>query len=266
MPDTQIPVGLSTSSVYPLGAEEGFRLASEIGYDGVEVLVWSSPITQDTDRLAELEQRYQIPILAVHAPTLLVTQRVWGSDAWAKITGAAAMAHRLGVSTIVAHPPFRWQRGYAENFVTGVAKIAADEGIRIAVENMYPWRVGGREIPAYLPDHDPSDEEYSDITWDLSHAATAHADSLAAVTRMLDEGRMRHLHLADGSGSMKDEHLAPGKGTQPCAEVLQALAARGFDGSVVLELNSRKARGPGEREALLEYSLDFARTHLGQKE
>ncbi|MFV0459668.1 MAG: sugar phosphate isomerase/epimerase family protein [Actinomycetales bacterium] len=263
-PEPRIPVGLSTSSVYPLGVEAGFELAAKAGYDGVEVLVWSSPISQDTHALADLVQRFQLPILAIHSPTLLVTQRVWGKEAWAKITGAVAMAQRLEVDTIVAHPPFRWQRGYAEEFVSGVGAIAADSGLAIAVENMYPWRIGGREMPAYLPDHDPSDEDYAHITWDLSHAATAHADSLGAVRRMLAEGRMRHLHLADGSGSMKDEHLPPGKGTQPCAEVLQALAEADYEHHVVLELNTRRCKTPAQREDLLSYSLDYARTHLGQ--
>ncbi len=257
-------MGLSTSSVYPLGIPQAFELAVDIGYDGIEVLVWGSPISQDTNALADLVQKYQLPILAVHAPTLLITQRVWGKEAWAKITGAVDMAHRLEVDTIVAHPPFRWQRGYADGFVAGVGHIARDEGVHIAVENMYPWRVGQREIPAYLPDYDPSDEDYADITWDLSHAATAHADSLGTVTRLLAEGRMRHLHLADGSGSMKDEHLPPGRGVQPCAQVLSALAASDFDGAVVLELNTRRYRAFGERGEALSYSLDYARTHLGQ--
>lgn len=261
----RIPVGLSTSSVYPLGVERAFELAVQHGYDGIEVLVWSAPVSQDTEALADLVQKHQLPILAVHAPTLLITQRVWGKEAWAKITGAADMAHKLGVETIVAHPPFRWQRDYAEEFVPGVAKIARETGVRIAVENMYPWRVGQREIPAYLPDHDPSDEDYADITWDLSHAATAHADSMTSVRRMLSEGRMRHLHLADGSGSMKDEHLAPGKGVQPCAEVLAELAVGGFDGAVVLELNTRKAKNEQERENILQYSIDYSRKHLGQE-
>lgn len=258
----QIKVGLSTSSVYPLGVREGFELARQHGYDGIEVLIWSAPVSQDTDALADLVQEFQLPILAVHAPTLLITQRVWGKEAWAKITGAVSMAHRLEVDTIIAHPPFRWQRDYAEGFVEGVDKIAKDEGVHIAVENMYPWRVGKREIPAYLPDYDPSDELYDDITWDLSHAATAHADSLRTVQRLLSEGRMRHLHLADGSGSMKDEHLAPGKGIQPCAEVLSALGAGGFPGSVVLELNTRRAKSRAEREEILQYSIDYARKYL----
>ena len=33
---------------------------------------------------------------------------------------------------------------------------------------------------------------------------------------------------ADGSGSTKDEHLVPGRGDQPCAEILEPLARNGF--------------------------------------
>ena len=40
--------------------------------------------------------------------------------------------------------------------------------------------------------------------------------------------RLTHLHLTDGSGSTKDEHLVPGRGNQPCAEVCQLLADGGF--------------------------------------
>jgi sugar phosphate isomerase/epimerase len=261
--DPPVKIGLSTSSVYPVGLQKAFEYAARLGYDGVEVLVWSAPVSQDVAALRDLVQQYQVPILAVHAPTLLVTQRVWGKEAWAKITGAVSMAQQLEVDSIVAHPPFRWQREYAEGFVAGVDEIAADSGIAIAVENMYPWRVRTREIPAYLPDWDPSDENYANITWDLSHAATAKSDSLTIVRRLLDEGRLRHLHLADGSGSAKDEHLAPGRGVQPCAEVLSMVgASETFSGMVVLELNTRKAKTPDEREGDLMYSLAYACQHL----
>lgn len=246
-----------------MGIATAFEYAAALGYDGIEVLVWSAPMSQDVDGLRDLVQRHQVPVIAIHAPTLLVTQRVWGKEAWAKITGALDMAHKLEVGSVIAHPPFRWQRDYAEGFVDGVAELSRDSGIAIAVENMYPWRVRSREIPAYLPDWDPSDETYSDITWDLSHAATAGADSVAVVRRLLAENRLRHLHLADGSGSAKDEHLAPGRGIQPCAEVLQQIGAvPDWDGAVVLEINTRKAKTATDRERDLVYSLEFARTHL----
>jgi sugar phosphate isomerase/epimerase len=76
--------------------------------------------------------------------------------------------------------------------------------------------------------------------------------------------RLAHVHLADGSGSARDEHLIPGRGTQPCAEVLLDLAARGFDGTVVVEVSTRRAADRAEREADLAEALAFARRHLGQ--
>ena len=61
-------------------------------------------------------------MLSVHAPTLLVTQRVWGTDPWEKIDRSIALADELGADTVVLHPPFRWQREYARDFVDGVAR------------------------------------------------------------------------------------------------------------------------------------------------
>ena len=76
------------------------------------------------------------------------------------------------------------------------------------------------------------------------------------------------MHLADGTGSpvgpFPDEHLVPGRGSQPCAEFLQRLAATGYPGMVVLEVNTRRAVNRDERLAGLAQSLAFAREHLSQ--
>jgi sugar phosphate isomerase/epimerase len=73
---------------------------------------------------------------------------------------------------------------------------------------------------------------------------------------------LKHVHLGDGSGEGRDEHLVPGRGNQPCAEVLRSLSARGFTGSVALEVSTRKAASRAAREADLRESLEFARRHL----
>jgi sugar phosphate isomerase/epimerase len=76
-------------------------------------------------------------------------------------------------------------------------------------------------------------------------------------------GRLSHVHLGDGSKpGLPDEHLVPGRGNQPCAELLGQLRATGYDGAVVLEVNTRKAASPAQRLADLAESLDFARAHL----
>ncbi|HEV7168072.1 MAG TPA: sugar phosphate isomerase/epimerase [Micrococcaceae bacterium] len=256
-----IPVALSSASVYPLTAHDAFAVAHDLGYDGVEIMVTNNATSQNPDALLTLSERYQQPILAIHAPTLLLTQQVWGS-AWNKIQRSAEMAAKLGTDVVVVHPPFRWQNGYAETFAQGVREISESFGIRIAVENMYPWRMRGREALAYLPHWDPVDQDYDDVTWDFSHAATADVSSLDAVRAL--GSRLRHVHLTDGTASGRDEHLIPGYGEQECAEVLRYLGSSGFDGAVVAEISTRKAKGAGEREEWLGETLEFARRHLGQ--
>ena len=85
-------VALSTSSVYPESCADAFEIAARLGYDGVEVMVWTDPVSQDPNALARLAAHYALPVLAVHAPTLLVTQRVWGRDPWHKLERSCEMA------------------------------------------------------------------------------------------------------------------------------------------------------------------------------
>ena len=138
--------------------------------------------------------------------------------------------------------------------------MADETDVRFAVENMYPWRYRDREMLAYAPDWDVTKDDYRHFTVDLSHTATARTDALAMVDRMGD--RLGHVHLADGNGSAKDEHLVPGRGNQPCAELLERLARTGFDGHVVIEVNTRRAMSTAEREADLAEALAFTRLHL----
>jgi sugar phosphate isomerase/epimerase len=74
--------------------------------------------------------------------------------------------------------------------------------------------------------------------------------------------RLAHVHLGDGTGVGRDEHLVPGRGKQPCAWLLESLVARGWSGSVTLEVSTRRARSRAERQTDLAASLAFARRHL----
>ncbi|MBN9620310.1 MAG: sugar phosphate isomerase/epimerase, partial [Actinobacteria bacterium] len=170
-------------------------------------------------------------------------------------------AAELGADTVVVHPPFRWQRDYARGFREGVRRLADETDVRFAVENMFPLRVRGREVSAYQPSWDVANAEpYRDYTLDLSHTAVSKSDALAMLDAMGD--RLAHVHIADGTGQPKDEHLVPGRGTQPCAEALERIAQRGFAGHVVVEINTRRALDRAEREADLAEALAFCRLHL----
>jgi sugar phosphate isomerase/epimerase len=161
-----------------------------------------------------------------------------------------------------------------------VAALEAASDVHVAVENMFPFRAdrffgagttsvermrkrGGRPGPAisaFAPSYDPLDGNHAHYTLDLSHTATAGSDALDMAARM--GSGLAHLHLTDGTGASTDEHLVPGRGTQPAVEICQMLAAGDFSGHVILEVTTSGVRTEDQREELLKESLDFARTHL----
>ena len=280
---TQIKVGLSTASVYPENTEAAFRYAAEIGYDGVELMVWAEPASQNIATVQAYSRRYAMPVLAVHAPCLLISQRVWGADPAVKLERSVRTAEALGAATVVVHPPFRWQRRYAEGFAAQVAELEEGTAVAVAVENMFPMRADtlfgrhegsvrrlerrggpGLSVTAFSPSYDPTDTGFQHYTLDLSHTATAGMDATLLAERM--GAGLTHLHLADGRGAAHDEHLIPGDGSQPCAQICASLARNGFRGHVVVEANTQTARASQERAAMLHRALDFARTHLNHHE
>jgi len=255
------PVLLSTSSVFPEPTSAAFDVAASLGYDGIEVMVWTDPVSQDVSALKVLTEHYGVRVGSVHAPCLLITQRVWSPDPWERLRRSAVLATELGASTVVVHPPFSWQREYARGFGAGLARLGHTfPGIAFAVENMYPVRVRGREFVPYHPGWDPTRTGYDAYTLDLSHCAAARNDALVMADAM--GSALAHIHLGDGTGEARDEHLVPGRGNQPCAELLSSLASRRFAGSVAVEVATRRAGSRDVRRADLAQTLAFAREHL----
>lgn len=260
--------------------EAAFEYAARLGYDGVELMVWAESVSQDIAAVKRMSDRYGMPVLSVHAPCLLISQRVWGANPISKLDRSVRAAEELGAQTVVVHPPFRWQRRYAEGFSDQVAELEASSEVLVAVENMFPFRADrifgtgqssisrmrkrggspGAAVSAFAPSYDPLDGNHAHYTLDLSHSATAGTDAIDMAARMGDG--LVHLHLCDGSGASTDEHLVPGRGTQPVVEVCEMLAASKFSGHVILEVTTSRARTAAEREQLLTESLEFARTHL----
>jgi sugar phosphate isomerase/epimerase len=256
-------VALSTASVFPDRTPDAFEVAVRLGYDGVEVMVSADAVSQDVDVLRRLVDYHGIPVLAIHAPCLLVTQRVWGREPWGKLVKAKQVAEELGARVVVVHPPFRWQREYAKDFVAGLARMEEETDVIFAVENMYPLRAAGAEVAPYAPSWNPVTQDYPHVTLDVSHAAVSGSDALAMAGEL--GSRLAHVHLADGAGvPYRDEHLVPGRGTQPCAALLRRLASDRYTGTVVLEVNTRRAATREARQADLAESLEFARKHLAQ--
>ena len=259
-----VPVALSTASVFPERVPDAFEAAARLGYDGVEVMVSADPISQDVEVLRRLSDYHGVPVLAVHSPCLLITQRVWGREPWGKLVRAREVAEKLGAKVVVVHPAFRWQREYAREFEEGLTRMDQETDVIFAVENLYPLRARGTEVTAYAPDWNPVELDYAHATLDLSHTAVSGSDALDMAAQL--GPRLAHVHLADGTKpGLPDEHLVPGRGTQPCSELLERLVADGYGGMVVLEVSTRRVATRDERQADLAESLAFARRHLGGK-
>lgn len=253
-------VTLSTASVFPRRTAYAFDLAARAGYDGMEVMVWTDSVTQNATKLIELSDRYSMPINSIHAPSLVVSQNVWGVRPARKLEKAVELALQVGASTVVVHPPFMWQPRYAAVFTSHVQLLAQRSGLDIAVENMYPWRYKDRERLAYLPHWDLLTQDYDSVTVDISHASIAQQDSLKLVQSLGQ--RVRHIHLTDGTGTNHDEHLVPGLGNQPVREVIEHLATSRWDGDLCVEIGTRKADNAEHRFAMVQESLEFARSAI----
>jgi sugar phosphate isomerase/epimerase len=253
-------VAISTASVYPEPVGRAFELAAQLGYDGVEVMIWADPVSQSVSALAGFARRFGVPILAVHAPCLLITQRVWGADPVLRLRRSAEVAAELETPILIIHPPFRWQRRYVASFADEVAAAERNHGIAVAVENMFPLRRAGLAVSAFHPTPDPTDAGYSNYTLDLSHTAAARQDAIELLRRM--GTGLAHVHLADGTGLPRDEHLVPGRGNQPCAQICETLTSTGFSGTISVEIDTRAARTQAARTSAVSEALLFARLHL----
>ena len=185
-----------------------------------------------------------VPVLAIHAPCLLITQRVWTTDPWAKLERSRAAAEALGASTRSWCTRRSAGSGSTpKSFVGGAGPDGGGDGRGLRRREHVPVaRAGPRDV-GYAPGWDPVGEDYPHVTLDLSHTAVSGSDALAMARTL---GRPagppapgRRLRV------QPDEHLVPGRGTQPCAELLERLAGNGFAGTVVLEVVDPARRQPG---------------------
>ena len=165
-----------------------------------------------------------MPVCAVHAPCLLITQRVWGTEPWGKLERSARDGRSGGRR--------RGRRAPAVPLAAGVRRAASSTASP-------PWRrapaspsrsrtctPGGRRsrrgMEMYLPGWDPSPRTTPTPRIDLSHAAIAQADAIEmaaaarrpAAPRAPDRRERQRQGRAPGPGPRRPgapsscEHLA----------------------------------------------------------
>jgi sugar phosphate isomerase/epimerase len=229
----------STAPFFRQPLREAFRHAAAAGFDAVEVMVTQDPSTQEAHRIRDLSQEFGLRVEAIHAPFLLITRRVWGTDPVTKIYRAVQLAEQTGTPLVVVHPPYRWQVRYRRWCESELAEFSARTGVTVAVENMFPVKLPGERGLTFHASQELEDlDTYPFLVLDTSHAAVSGIDIRAAYTRYRD--KLQHVHLSNNAGKGWDSHLPVYEdGVLPLSEFLGDIVQDGFAGAVSLELDLR---------------------------
>jgi sugar phosphate isomerase/epimerase len=204
-------------------------------------MVTKDPESQDPVRIRTLAARFGLRVGALHAPCLLVTRTIWGVDPVGKIHRSVETAADAGIPVVVVHPPYRWQRAYRRWLLEHLPRLEERTGVAVAVENMFPVRVGRRALALHA-DHGLDElAGLPSVALDTSHAAVARRDLVEVRRRFGD--RLRHVHLSDNAGRGWDSHLPPGDGVLDLEAFLADLAGSTYEGAVSLEVDLRSSSG-----------------------
>ena len=255
---------VSTAPFFRRPLREAFEAVASAGFHNVEVMVTADPATQDAESLLGLAADHGLAIEAIHAPFLLVTRRVWGTPPVGKVTRATELAAEIGCPLVVVHPPYRWQRTYRRWIDEGLDEQATATGVTIAVENMFPVRMGSERGVTFHADQQlDALERYGTLVLDTSHLGVAGIDVVEAFDRYRD--RVVHLHLSNNAGKGWDSHLPVYEGVLPIGDLLERVAADRFAGTLSLELDLRAyLRDPGAVKEVLVRNREFCESRLGR--
>jgi sugar phosphate isomerase/epimerase len=256
---------LSTAPFFRHPLREAFRYAREAGYDAVEVMVTSDPATQDARTITGLADDFGLSVAALHAPFLLLTRRVWGTDPIGKIYRATQVVEQARIPLVVVHPPYKWQVRYRRWVEHRLAEYAAHAGITIAVENMFPLKLRGDRGLRFHASQDFEDlDRFTHLVLDTSHLAVAGYDVVEAYRRY--RTKVLHFHLSNNAGKGWDSHLPVDEGILPLGDLLDEVARDGFAGTISLELDLRGYLGDDEAiKEVLVRNREFCEARLAAR-
>lgn len=229
----------STGPFWAFELEVALDALAEAGFTEIEMMVTRDPQTQEPDLPGKLAAERGLRIASIHAPFLVVTKTVWGVDPLEKVRRGTEMCQALGCDTMIVHPPYLWERGFARWLRHEAADHSAESGITIAVETMYPKWIAGRQVRAYRW-LDPADlfDACHHVAMDTSHVTVARQDILDVYRKLLP--KLVHIHLSNNAGDGRDGHLELEKGILPIDRFLSELRRTDYAGVISLELSVRR--------------------------
>lgn len=262
VPKVRIPVICSTGSFWMWELERALGVIRQAGFDAAEMMVTRDPRTQSAEVAARLANKAGVEIVAIHAPMLVMTRRVWGPNFLSIIERSTHLAKSLGAEVVVVHPPYLFELRYQGWLITELDRFSAEHHLAIAVENMFHLWVRGRRIRGHRWVSPADLERFSQLTLDTSHCGVDGNDILEALEVI--GAQVSHVHLSDSRGDRRDNHALPGSGNLPLKEFVRQLPESGFRGALSLELDMRKFAEDSKLAVdALTRAREFCEEHLG---
>ena len=248
-----VRISLSSGSLFTLPLKRAFELASDAGFDGVELI-----INRDFERVNPVKLINSLQeicrINSIHAPFMMLDG--WGGPIQSLIY-SVDIAAQTGISLVNFHPPswlgaeigfWRWLyriRDFQK-------EIGLDGQVMVTIENM-PW-VGSRfkvnanilsatrDMVNFIQEHNLY------LTFDTTHMGSGKANFINDFYLCYQSGRMRNVHFSDYG--FDREHLLPGHGRLPLTRFLNHLRQTDYSGCVTLEVSPHEF--PKDEELILQ--------------
>ena len=263
---------LSTGCLYTYPLPDILRMAKMTGFDGVELLISKSNCDLGTDRIHELSDEYDIPILSLHSPFMICDG--WGGF-WQRIRRSLIMAMKLSIPLVNFHPPtgffprHRLNNELSEYTEVYKGLLEGSDTI-LTIENLPTVRILRRFFPVnrlfplvlnnmYRIAEFASDNNIH-VTFDTTHVGTTGVDLLEAYAVFRD--RIANIHLSDHDGMA--QHLLPGTGRLPLKELLAQVKRDGYNRTITLETcpSAMRHRDKGKAAENVEKSLRYIKDAL----
>jgi sugar phosphate isomerase/epimerase len=217
--------------------------------------------TQDPVVLNRLAARYELPILALHGPFLVLTKHVFGTDPRGKVAKSVELADAIGAPVVITHAPYRWEVPYIDWLPGEILRIREQRGITVTVENMFPVILKGVRVGFHAGLELQRLRRFEFLTLDTSHLAVADLGLKEAWEQVGDQ--TVHIHAGNNAGTGRDTHSPLEVGVLPVLSFLEDVGAEHWDGGVCLEINFRSLLDdPIQLVAAMRHECELAQKHL----
>ena len=234
-------VGVSTASLYPLHAEDAFRTLCEMGVKTIEVFANSTCEGEEpcVSEIIAMQKEYAVDITSFH-PFSSPMESVFLFSTYDRRIDEMMTLYRsffksmnkLGARLFVLHGAISSSKCTDEHYLKQFSMLSdagREYGVTVAQENVSYCLSGRLEFLKMMKDKLGDKAKF---VLDLKQARRSREDPLDYIKELGEN--IAHCHISDADNER--DCLAVGAGCFDFEELIKALKAQGFDGTLIVEL------------------------------